>query len=90
MCKVLPTPSTLSQQANKVLIMKNNYTTKPNKPKKTALRSIFNLVLSTKPKNTVICKGLTGEQATSIVNVLANELGAPIVIKFAGMVANNG
>ena len=84
---MLPTPRPLSQQAIKVLIMKNNYTTQSNPPKKARVKSLFNLVLSKNSNRTVICKGLSGDQATSLTNALVNELGAPIVIKFAGMEA---
>lgn len=71
--------------------MKNHskITTKPqtqdNQPKKAGLKSLFNLVLSKPSSRTVICRGLTGDQATSLASVLIDELGAPIVVKFAGM-----
>jgi len=56
-----------------------------NQPNKTALKSLFNLVLCSTSKRTVICKGLSGDQAINLVSVLAREYGAPILIKFAGM-----
>ena len=72
-----------------ILSMKNNSNNQhqPNQPKKVALKSLFNVVLSKNSNRTVICKGLSGDQNISLVNffILVDELGAPIVIKFAGI-----
>ncbi len=58
----------------------------PNQtPKKQKLQAIFNLVKSIKGKQAVICSALTGEQVTSLVTALDNELNSPLLIKFAGM-----
>jgi len=72
------------------LNMKNTIKTQQqhNQPKKVTLKSLFNLVLSKNSNRTVICKGLSGDQATSITSALIEELGAPILIKFAGMEAS--
>lgn len=54
-------------------------------PKKQKLQSVFNLVKSIKGKQAVICAALTGEQATSLVTALDNEINSPLLIKFVGM-----
>ena len=52
---------------------------------KQKLQSVFNLVKSIKGKQAIICTALTGEQATSLVIALGNELNSPLLIKFTGM-----
>ena len=63
----------------------NKAETSGQAPNKQKLQSVFNLVKSIKGKQAIICTALTGEQATSFVNALGNELNSPLLIKFTGM-----
>ena len=54
-------------------------------PKIQRLQAVFNILKPTANKKILVCSGLTGEQALTLIDNLRDNINTPLIVKFDGM-----